>query len=193
MLDPRVRQTALNMLKNRGYNVGTLLDDTTAIIAEREMLNDETTNESKQKLEQIIVFFSEETKIGITHIRAFIEEMKRLEINHAILIVKGTYTSSAIKGVEILMSNSGMRIELFTEKETRIDITEHSLQPKFKLLNQDEIKTLLNQYKIELTHLPRIKKTDPISRYYGAEINDVFKIIRPSETAGLYTNYRVVI
>lgn len=184
-MDPRVRTTALAMLKKRGYSVLTNDDSysTNSIIATRNLGNDETTEET------IIVFFSEELKIGITQIRAYIEEMKKLEIEHAILIAKGTYTSSATKGVV----GAPVRIELFTEKETRIDITEHSLQPKFKMLNRDEINEVLNQYDIKLTQLPRMKKTDPVARFYGAKPKDVFKTTRPSETAGICTSYRVVV
>ncbi len=186
-LDPRVRTTALAMLKKRGYSVLTNDDSysTNSIIATRNIGDErsETTEET------IIVFFSNELKIGITQIRAYIEEMKQLEIEHAILITKGTYTSSATKGVVL----APVRIELFTEKETRIDITEHSLQPKFKMCNRDEIETVLSKFDIKLTQLPRMKKTDPIARFYGAKPKDVFKITRPSETAGLYTSYRVVV
>lgn len=203
-LDPRVRTTALAMLKKRGYEVfddkiSVLTNDefcegneevgsTNSIIATRNLGN-ERSETSREEEETIIVFFSEEMKIGITQIRAYIEEMKKLELEHAILIAKGTYTSSATKGVV----GAPVRIELFTEKETRIDITEHCLQPKFEMLKRDEIEVLLKQYDIKLTQLPRMKKTDPVARFYGAKPKDVIKTTRPSETAGICTSYRVVV
>ena len=36
------------------------------------------------------------------------------------------------------------------------------------------------------------KKTDPISKYYGAKKGDIFKIIRNSPTSGKYVCYRCV-
>lgn len=44
-----------------------------------------------------------------------------------------------------------------------------------------------------LAELPRIYSTDMMARYYGAKINDVFRVIRPNLNSGTSIMYRVVV
>ncbi len=65
--------------------------------------------------------------------------------------------------------------------------------PKHILLNDDEKKVLLENYKITPRQLPRILVNDPVISAMGGKIGDVVKITRKSSVSGEAVYYRVVI
>lgn len=81
--------------------------------------------------------------------------------------------------------------ELFTIYNFLEDIPAKEFIPEHILLNQDEKKELLEAFGIN--ELGRIYSTDIMARYYGAKINDIFRIIRPNISSGTAIYYRVVI
>ncbi|CAD8119474.1 unnamed protein product [Paramecium sonneborni] len=83
--------------------------------------------------------------------------------------------------------------ELFGEDDLVYDVTKHELVPQHIILNEKEKELLQRKYGLVDNQLPRILQSDPIAKFLGLHHGDVVKIIRKSETAGLYVTYRIAI
>lgn len=72
-----------------------------------------------------------------------------------------------------------MRITIFIGDYLLFNITKHFLVPKHHLMTDDELKEFLKDKEKGFVHkLPKIYESDPISRFYGAKVGQIFKIIR---------------
>ena len=123
-------------------------------------------------------------------IASFMNLMVENGANRGILIVGGRFSNLA---KTMLADVSPLLVEYFRQEEVIIDITEHELVPEHVVLSPAEKAALLERYKLRETQLPRIQAGDPVARYYGMQRGQVVKIIRPSETAGRFCTYRIVI
>lgn len=74
-----------------------------------------------------------------------------------------------------------------------LEISKHDLVPKHELLKEKEKEEVLKKYGITLRQLPRILVTDPMVKNLNANVGDVIRITRKSETAGEIEYFRVVI
>ena len=175
-----IYDTLFEMMEERGYsgekkNTNNIeLDDFNIIF---------TKNDISCK-----IFYINNAKVGINHIKSIIENIEASNANTALIIYSLVVTSFA---KQFLLS-SHYNIELFNENELVKNITKHYLVPNHKLLDKSDINSLLKNLQIQKGNLPKVKKQDPISKYYGAKINDVFQITRyDNDIKSLY--YRLVV
>lgn len=134
------------------------------------------------------IFYIHNSKIGINHIKSVIENLENNDCNHALIIYSSVVTSFA---KQFLVTSINYNIELFNENELLKNITNHFLVPEHKLLDKLEVKSILANFQINSINLPKVKMQDPICKYYGAKINDVFEITRyDNDMKSLY--YRIV-
>ncbi|MES3162177.1 MAG: DNA-directed RNA polymerase subunit H [Halorubrum sp.] len=74
-----------------------------------------------------------------------------------------------------------------------VDVSQHELVPDHVLIDDpEEIDTVLAEYDVRKTDLPKIKRTDPAAPD-DAEVGDVVKIVRDSRTTDQAVVYRLVV
>ena len=75
----------------------------------------------------------------------------------------------------------------------KFSLLDHDSVPHHEIIQEDEIKSVLENYQIERGQLPKIKDSDPVAKELGAEAGEIVKITRISQTAGESLYYRLVI
>lgn len=73
-----------------------------------------------------------------------------------------------------------------------VDVSQHELVPEHVVLDEDEVEDVLEEYGVERTSLPKIRRKDP-ALPDDAEIGDVIKVVRDSRTTDQAIVYRLVI
>jgi DNA-directed RNA polymerase I, II, and III subunit RPABC1 len=162
------------MLNRRGYAVTEESVDKCTIIAKHSHTN-----------ELLYVFFVNDAKFTVKHMDRLVSRLIELKINHALIIAE---KHTIIKK----WPQEHVRFEFLTYAQLIIDIMEHVLVPKHEVLSHEEKEAVLKRYSIHAHQLPLMKPNDPVAHYLGLVEGQVVKITRPSDTAGEYISYRIV-
>lgn len=117
-------------------------------------------------------------KVGTSTIVDMTTYLELMQINHAILLSDVKWSTQAQARLP-----THINYENFTLAELQIDKIKNPLVPKHVLLDKSPFDPRI---------LPRMYVTDPIAKYYNAQIGQVFLIERPSLTAGKSDYYRVI-
>jgi len=72
-------------------------------------------------------------------------------------------------------------------------IPEHEAVPKHSIATQDELKVYLDFYNLNGRDLQKIFNTDPAVVWLGANVGDIVKIDRISDSTGISTAFRIVV
>ncbi|QCJ47277.1 MULTISPECIES: DNA-directed RNA polymerase subunit H [Haloprofundus] len=73
-----------------------------------------------------------------------------------------------------------------------VDVSQHKLVPEHTLVDEEDVDAVLQEYNVERTNLPKIKRKDP-ALPDEAEPGDVVRIVRDSRTTDQAVVYRLVI
>jgi DNA-directed RNA polymerase I, II, and III subunit RPABC1 len=147
--------------------------------------------------EDEILFSLDDKKYGIKFINLFLTTIKKeLSIENFLnknpdthkFIIINKLSDRAVKQI-LEYQNT----EVFTIDELLIVIVDHNIVPKHILLTNDEKEKYFSVFNHHPRDMKKILVNDPIARFYGAKVGDLFKIIRPSITSGKEIDFRIVI
>jgi len=74
-----------------------------------------------------------------------------------------------------------------------VDASQHELVPEHSLVDEEELERVLDEYNVDRTALPKIKRRDPALRGLDADVGDVVRIERDSRTTDRAVVYRLVV
>ena len=197
----KATRTIYEMLSDRGYDNQEFGKEEFSAIETIEEFeeyfkdpNNDLVFQNPTTRDVIVVVFTRESRIGNKSISPLLTRAKNHQANHTIIVhPRGAIQSIIRKAHQTIEAKTSIKIEFFDYDELQYNVTKHMYVPRHKPLSNDEKEDLFLRYKISAQQLPIILKTDPVSRYYGAEPGTVMEITRRSETCGRYITYRVVV
>ena len=192
----RVWKTLNKMMEDRGY----IIEENYSQISYQDWLlknnNKSTLNgifykKVGENIVRLYFEYLEGLKLIANDIGSFFSKMKDAKADSGIIVISGILSSQAKQKLADI--NIELQVECFNISELMVNITEHAYVPKHILLTEEEKKELMKRYRIKESQLPKILHNDPVAKYLGLKRGDVVKIIRSSETAGKYVNYRITV
>ena len=186
---------------NRSKKIQTVIKTLCRILIERKYTN-KTVDDIFTKISPIInddeiLFTLDDKKYGIKFINLFLTTIKK-ELSIENFLNKNTDTHKFIiinklsdRAIKQILEYQNT--EVFTIDELLIVVIDHNIVPKHILLTLEEKEKYFTVFNHHPRDMKKILVNDPIARFYGAKVGDLFKIIRPSVTSGKEIDYRMVI
>lgn len=147
--------------------------------------DDERILAQKPDGQEMCVFLLNASKFNVESIQEYITMMKKMNINHCIIVYKDNVTP---KAKEIIEDCSDLKIELFHEQELRYNLTKHYLVPKHEIAFKNKTAECIEFKNKYSDKFPILLKNDPVSRFYDFQKGDIIKITRKNG----FITYRIV-
>jgi len=110
------------------------------------------------------------------------------------IIMRDEPNETLITELKHIWEKDGIFIVIENIKRLQFNILEHVLVPQHTILDDSEVKTIMEKYNItDKVQFPDISRFDPVARVIGLRPGQVCHIIRPSKTAIEANYYRVCV
>ena len=200
------RNIILNILKSRGFNVDDWSDfSVTEVQAmfnskELDMLLENPTTKKKVYVKYHLSGTKGGTsmsRLGTGHIYDYVDDLFDIEdvltSNDDLIIISKDKTNQTIKDlIEQLFIKDKKFVNIYNFHDYLFNVLEHEMQPKFRILSEEEKQKIMKQYNITKDkEFPDISRFDPVSQAMGVRPGEVMEITRSSPTAVKSVYFRI--
>ena len=142
----------------------------------------------------VLIIYSEKTRVTPTEFNNFLNFAKENNYGGGIIIISSaTKPSESILQLvrDYISEKENQLVQIFYEPHLNFDISQHRKVPKHRILSQDEVDKMMNEYNIvKLKTLPKIDSQDAMAKWIGARPGDVIEITGMCVASGENTRYR---
>ena len=200
------RNIILKILKSRGFNVDDWSDfSVTEVQAmfnskELDMLLQNPTTKKKVYVKYHLSGTKGGTsmsRLGTSHIYDYVDDLFDIEevltSNDDLIIISKDKTNQTIKDlIEQLFIKDKKFVNIYNFHDYLFNVLEHEMQPKFRILSEEEKQKIMKQYNITKDkEFPDISRFDPVSQAIGVRPGEVMEITRSSPTAVKSVYFRI--
>ena len=110
------------------------------------------------------------------------------------IVVKDEANDTLMNYLKHVWETEGIFIVIQSIKRLQFNILEHTLVPKHKVMNAEEVDAVKTKYNIKTNEqFPEISRFDPVSQAICIRPGEICEIIRPSKTAIQTPYYRICV
>ncbi|CAG7905678.1 unnamed protein product [Brassica rapa] len=191
------RTTALEMLRDRGYQVSDAelslsLSEFRSGFGEKpdlERLRISVPLRSNPMKKILVVFMGSEP-VTVKTVRVIHSQVSSTVGLHGLILVLQSKMNHFAKKE---LATFPCTVETFPIGDLLVNITKHTGQPKIEILTKEEKEKLLSEHALEDKQLPLLKEKDSFVRYHGLKKGQVVKITYSKEPVGHFVTYRCIV
>lgn len=121
-----------------------------------------------------VIFHVDDDKVGIKVLRDLMDQIGRGEFDALLVVSRDGPTPFTRRDI-----GNATNIEFFCFSELQIDLMKFAIVPRHTALTKDEIDEVKKRYHIDNNDKwPKLRRTDPVARYYNWEPGTVVRIDR---------------
>lgn len=196
------RKNLISLMENLGYNVKDYetfsINEINSMFQNKQLDMLLEKNVSPQQKKIYIRYYLTKA-IRPQNIQEMIDDLFNLEEvltkeDILYIVTKEDVNDTLMNYLKHIWESEGIFIIIQNIKRLQFNILEHTLVPKHRLMNDEEISSVKIKYNIsDNQQFPNISRFDPVAQAICIRPGEICEIIRPSKTAIQTPYYRICI